>query len=123
MIQGTGTGSEVHGRGDGDGGADGRMRRGLPGVFQGDIAAETEADQGYFRISQGRVVNDEPQIAGLPAVIGPEQAVGDAAATAVVPDKHVPSGISQGGGHAPDVGGVQASFQSMGQNGERAGCP
>lgn len=119
LVEGLGAGGEVDGCGDGDGGGDGGVGRGFGGVFEGEIAAEAEADEGDGGGSWGGVGDDEAEVVGGTAVVGLGETVGDAAAGAVVPCEDVPAGAVEGAGETADVGGVEAAFETVGEDGER----
>ena len=95
-------------------------RRTLAEVFQGEISAETEADEidGPRRVVGERVGDDGMQILGRAAVIHAQQAVRLAAAAAEIPREHVPAPADQGGGHALDVAGFHVGFETVGEDGE-----
>ena len=121
-VEGAGAGGEVDGCGDGDGGGDGGVGRGFGGVFEGEVAAEAEADEGDGGGARGGVGDDEAEVVGGSAVIGLRQTIGDAAAGAVVPCEDVPASGVEGAGETTDVGGVEAAFEAVGEDGERGGA-
>lgn len=121
-VEGAGAGGEVDWSGDGDGGGDGGVGRGFGGVFEGEVAAEAEADEGDGGGAWGGVGDDEAKVVGGTAVIGLGETVGDAAAGAVVPCEDVPAGCVEGAGETADVGGVEAAFEAVGEDGEGGGA-
>ena len=85
MIQYLATGREIHRHRDADARDHCGMRPSFAQVFQRHIATKAESDQHYLLIHSRRMFDHGRQIARIPAVIKPEQAVCLCPASAKIP--------------------------------------
>ena len=89
-------------------------------VHQGQVAAETESDQGDRIVgpARQRVLNDTVQVIDAAVMIHPQLAVGLAGAGTVVPGKGVPTVPVHQLRHADHVRTMGIALKAMGKNDE-----
>ncbi len=103
-----GAGGEIAGCGEGDGGFDLGVDVGalLAKVFENDVSAEAEANEGDALVALcDGMIDHVAEVIAHPGVVGAEEAVGFAGAATAIPSEGVPVSFLEGEGHATNVFG------------------